>query len=225
MGTRIEDQPPEHWAGPESLDPTPVWKQFALIGIFLVLGLVLLGGVALFAAAPQLATPPALVPGDRLVLPRDSVPAVGTGPRLVGQPVIDDGRSFYLVQPANGEVLAFRARWAERPGAEECLVSPAPGRPTPQQLLASGCAAASGQRARHHGWACPSLPDAGAHEVRPQELPLSGPAEGLPDLAIRPSAEREGMARAPHRKADPNHARASRRGHRHAETRRRRGPP
>ncbi len=146
MGTRIEDQPPEHWAGPESLDPTPVWKQFALIGIFLVLGLVLLGGVALFAAAPQLATPPALVPGDRLVLPRDSVPAVGTGPRLVGQPVIDDGRSFYLVQPANGEVLAFRARWAERPGAEECLVSPAPGRPTPQQLLASGCAAASGQR-------------------------------------------------------------------------------
>ena len=62
MGTRIEDQPPEHWAGPESLDPTPVWKQFALIGIFLFLGLVLLGGVAVFAAAPQLVTPPALVP-------------------------------------------------------------------------------------------------------------------------------------------------------------------
>ena len=35
MGTRYEDQPPEHWAGPESLDPTPVWKQFALIGGFL----------------------------------------------------------------------------------------------------------------------------------------------------------------------------------------------
>jgi hypothetical protein len=146
VGTRIEDQPPEHWAGPDSLDPTPVWKQFALIGIFLFLGLVLLGGVALFAAAPQLATPPALVAGDRLVLRRDSVPAVGTGPRLVGQPIIDGDRSFYLVQPANGEVLAFRARWAELPGAEECLVSPAPGRPTPQQLLASGCAAASGQR-------------------------------------------------------------------------------
>ena len=32
MGTRYEDQPPDHWAGPESLDPTPVWKQFALIG-------------------------------------------------------------------------------------------------------------------------------------------------------------------------------------------------
>ena len=60
MGTRYEDQPAEHWAGAESLDPTPVWKQFALIGIFLALGLVLAGGVAVFAAAPQLVTPPAL---------------------------------------------------------------------------------------------------------------------------------------------------------------------
>jgi hypothetical protein len=25
MGTRYEDQPVEQWAGPESLDPTPVW--------------------------------------------------------------------------------------------------------------------------------------------------------------------------------------------------------
>jgi hypothetical protein len=148
VGTRIEDQPPEHWAGPESLDPTPVWKQFALIGIFLVLGLVLLGGVALFAAAPQLVTPPALVPGDRLVLRLDTVPAVGAGPKLIGQPVIDDARSFYLVQLAKGQVFAFRARWAERPGGEECRVVPAPGRPTPPPLefLASDCAAASGQR-------------------------------------------------------------------------------
>jgi hypothetical protein len=146
MGTRIEDQPPEHWAGPDSLDPTPVWKQFALVGIFLFVGLVLVGGVAVFAAAPQLVTPPALVPGDRLVLRLDTVPAVGAGPKLVGQPVIDDARSFYLVQPAKGQVFAFRARWAERPGGEECRVLPAPGRPTVQQLLAWDCAVASGQR-------------------------------------------------------------------------------
>ena len=146
MGTRYEDQPPEHWAGPESLDPTPVWKQFSLVGIFLVVGLVLLGGVAVFAAAPQLVTPPALVAGDRLVLRVDVVPPVGAGPRLVGLPLIDDARSFYLVQPADGQVLAFRARWAARPGGEECRVLPAPGRPTPQELLASDCAAASGQR-------------------------------------------------------------------------------
>src|SRR3981081_774621 len=116
MGTRIEDQPPEHWAGPESLDPTPVWKQFALIGIFLAFGLVLLGAVAIFAAAPQLVTPPALAPGDRLVLRLETVPPVGSGPKLVGLPVIDDARSFYLVQLAKGQVFAFRARWAERPG-------------------------------------------------------------------------------------------------------------
>ena len=148
MGTRIEDQPPEHWAGPDSLDPTPVWKQFTLIGIFLALGLVLLGGVAIFAAAPQLVTPPALVPGDRLVLRLDAVPAVGAGPKLVGPTVIDDSRSFYLVQLAKGQLVAFRARWAELPGGEECRVVPAPGRPTPPPLefLASDCAAASGQR-------------------------------------------------------------------------------
>jgi len=33
MGTRHEDQPPEHWAGAASLDPTPVWKQYLLIGL------------------------------------------------------------------------------------------------------------------------------------------------------------------------------------------------
>ena len=146
MGTRIEDQPPEHWAGPESLDPTPVWKQFALIGIFLVLGLVLLAGVAAFAAAPQLVTPPALVPGDRLVLAVAEIPPVGAGPKIVGPPLLDDARTFYLVQPEKGVVLAFRARWAATVGTDECRVSPAPGRPISRQLLASDCPAASGQR-------------------------------------------------------------------------------
>jgi len=79
MGTRYEDQPPELWAGPESLDPTPVWKQFALIGLFLVVGLVLVGGVAAFAAAPQIVAPPAMVPGERLVLSTGALPPVVTG--------------------------------------------------------------------------------------------------------------------------------------------------
>jgi hypothetical protein len=148
VGTRIEDQPPEHWAGPESLDPTPVWKQFVLIGVFLLIGLVLVVAVAGLSFATQLATPPALVFGDRLVLRLDTVPAVGAGPKLVGPPVIDDARSLYLVQLAKGQVVAFRARWAERLGGEECRVVPAPGRPTPPPLefIASNCAAASGQR-------------------------------------------------------------------------------
>ena len=122
MGTRIEDQPPEHWAGPDSLDPTPVWKQFALIGIFLVLGLVLLGGVALFAAAPQLVTPPALVPGDRLVLPAAALRAVGSPPNDFGPPVVDDAHRFWLARLDLANVVAFRAWWSPTPGAAKCPV-------------------------------------------------------------------------------------------------------
>jgi hypothetical protein len=122
MGTRIEDQPPEHWAGPDSLDPTPVWKQFALIGIFLVLGLVLLGGVAIFAAAPQLVTPPALVPGDRLVLPVADLPAVGAAPKRFGPPLVDDAHAFWLARLSNTETVAFRATWTDQLG-RDCPVS------------------------------------------------------------------------------------------------------
>jgi hypothetical protein len=116
VGTRYEDQPPEHWAGPESLDPTPVWKQFALIGVFLFLGLVLLGGVAVFAAAPQLVAPPALVPGERLVLSRAELPAVGAAPKLFGAPLVDDAHTFWLARLSNTETVAFRALWDDRLG-------------------------------------------------------------------------------------------------------------
>ena len=146
MGTRIEDQPPDHWASPESLDPTPVWKQFLLIGVFLFLGLVLLGGVAVLAVAPQLATPPALVAGNRLVLSSAEVPPVGAGAKLIGPALVDDARAFYLVQPEKGRVFAFRARWAATRGTPECRVLPAPGRPISQQFVAMDCPVTSGQR-------------------------------------------------------------------------------
>jgi len=122
VGTRIEDQPPEHWAGPDSLDPTPVWKQFALIGIFLVLGLVLLGGVAIFAAAPQLVTPPALVPGDRLVLSTADLPGVGAAPKRFGPPLVDDAHAFWLARLSTTEAVAFRATWSDQLG-RQCPVS------------------------------------------------------------------------------------------------------
>lgn len=122
MGTRIEDQPPDHWAGPESLDPTPVWKQFALIGVFLFIGLLLLGGVALFAAAPQLVTPPALVAGDRLVLPATALRPVGSPPNDLGPPVVDDDRRIWLSRLSSTNAVAFRARWSPTPGGPECPV-------------------------------------------------------------------------------------------------------
>jgi hypothetical protein len=128
VGTRYEDQPPDHWAGPESLDPTPVWKQFALIGVFLLFGLVLLGGVALFAAAPQLVTPPALVPGDRLVLPLSALPpyvgGAGSLPNRIGPPLIDAARGFLLGRVDRTEVIAVRALWSPSEGQPECPVSP-----------------------------------------------------------------------------------------------------
>ncbi len=122
MGTRYEDQPPEHWAGPESLDPTPVWKQFALIGAFLLVGLVLLAGVAAFAAAPQLVSPPALVPGERLVLPSAALRSAGSPPNDIGPPVIDNARRFWLSRLSATDVVAIRALWSPQPGAPECAV-------------------------------------------------------------------------------------------------------
>jgi hypothetical protein len=120
MGTRYEDQPAEHWAGAESLDPTPVWKQYILIALLLFGGLIAVVVVSLLAIAPQIVTPPALVPGDRLVLAIGDLPAVGASPKLIGPPLIDEGRSFLLAQPERGVYVALRARWSPRAGEEEC---------------------------------------------------------------------------------------------------------
>lgn len=131
MGTRHEDQPAEHWAGPESLDPTPVWKQYLLVAALALVGLVIVVAVGIAAVLPQIVTPPALVPGDRLVLAASEVPTAGAPARLVASPMVDDARSFYLVQPQRGEVLAIRARWSPRIGEPACRVVPITGRPEP----------------------------------------------------------------------------------------------
>jgi len=128
VGTRYEDQPPEHWAGPESLDPTPVWKQFALIGFFLSVALILVVGLGLVATAPQLVKPPALVFGDRLVLPLSALPPANIGgagvlPNPVGPPLIDESRRFWLAR-VDKDVLAVRAVWSPGLGLKECPVQP-----------------------------------------------------------------------------------------------------
>jgi len=109
MGTRYEDQPVEQWAGPESLDPTPVWKQYLLVAAFVVVALVLVAVVAYSSLAVELATPPASVVGGRVVLSVADGPAVG-GPAIrYGPPLVDDARSFYLVQYRTGQYLAILA--------------------------------------------------------------------------------------------------------------------
>src|SRR5205823_4356607 len=238
MGTRYEDQPPELWAGPESLDPTPVWKQFALIGLFLVVGLVLVGGVAAFAAAPQIVAPPAMVPGERLVLSTGALPPVVTGfgapATAIGPPLVDDAHRFLLARAGEGQAVAFRARWAPHPGEPECPVESAVSgaalgyvascEATVSRAFLFDANGAPRDRARHQRRPRAPLHAARAHEVRPEELPLPRSPEGLPDLAIRPSPEREGMARAPIGQARGHHPGASRGGHRNVEARRGRGP-
>ena len=109
MGTRYEDQPVEHWAGPGSLDPTPVWKQYALVALFVFVLLVLVAGVAYSALAVELATPPASVIGGRVVLGFGDVPGVGAPPLRYGPPLVDEVHAFYLFQYKKGEFLAILA--------------------------------------------------------------------------------------------------------------------
>ena len=123
MGTRYEDQPVEQWAGPESLDPTPVWKQYVLVALLAIVALVLVIIVALAALAPELATPPALVPGDRLVLTASDLTSGNLAVRRYGPPLIDDAQSFWLVR-SNGTYYALLARWSPRVGDAACEVAP-----------------------------------------------------------------------------------------------------
>jgi hypothetical protein len=138
MGTRYEDQPTDHWAGPESLDPTPVWKQYLLVALLLLVGLIAVVAVAVAALAPQLAAPPALVPGDRLVLAASDLPDVGAPPRRVDYPWLAVG-PFYLAHPAKGEAVAVRATWRPRQGEPACEVAPS-GVPGAAAFVVQNCA-------------------------------------------------------------------------------------
>jgi hypothetical protein len=137
LGTRYEDQPVEQWAGAESLDPTPVWKQYLLIAILLVVGLAVILFFGIAALAPQFVTPPALVPGDRLVLAASDIPPVGSA-RSFGPPLVDGSRSFYLVQPEKGTVLALRAHWDAGDGGKDCILTTPPAA-TRQPFAAVDC--------------------------------------------------------------------------------------
>jgi len=109
VGTRYEDQPVEQWAGPESLDPTPVWKQYLLVAAFALVALVLVAAVGYSALAVELATPPVAVIGGRVVLAASDAPSVGGRAKLYGAPLVDAQHAFYLIQYRPGTYLAIRA--------------------------------------------------------------------------------------------------------------------
>ena len=125
MGTRYEDQPVEQWAGPGSLDPTPVWKQYILVALLLFVGLVIVVVFSVMALAPNFVAPPALVPGDRLVLAASDVAGAAATPQRIGAPLLDDQRAFWLTKARPGNYYAVLTYWLLRPGdpASACQVS------------------------------------------------------------------------------------------------------
>jgi len=129
MGTRHEDQPPEHWAGAASLDPTPVWKQYLLIAFGVLGALVLVLVVAYFALGVQLATPPAAVPGGRVVLALSEIPRSGDAAKRYGPPLVDDDHAFVVFRGSAGRIFAVPLQvWIDGKDGQ-LLVIPEPDRP------------------------------------------------------------------------------------------------
>ena len=152
MGTRYEDQPVEQWAGPESLDPTPVWKQYILVALLLFVGLVVVLVFSVMALAPNFVTPPALVPGDRLVLSTSEIPQTDMPPKTIGAPLVDDSQAFLVAQPSKGSVVALRSRWAPTTGATQCpLATTIFTGPTGREFgYTADCGNATGRQYRFH---------------------------------------------------------------------------
>lgn len=133
MGT---DEPVEHWAPPESLDPTPVWRQYLLVAL-LVLGLLAAVGLYAFAALSiELAEPPAVVPGDRVVLRAAEHPP-GTTKRVE---VAGPGRAFYLANVLS-EPHAIAVTWAPAEGAPMCevVITPPETRANEREVFRDSC--------------------------------------------------------------------------------------
>lgn len=103
-----------------------MWKQYILVALLLVVSLLLIAAVSIPALLPTLVTPPAAVPGGRIVLALADMPAIGAEPRRIGAPLVAEVRSFYVAQPVAGEYVAVRARWSPREAAPECEVVPLP---------------------------------------------------------------------------------------------------
>ncbi|HZP95358.1 MAG TPA: hypothetical protein VFC31_03345 [Candidatus Limnocylindria bacterium] len=171
MGTRYDDQPAEHWAGPESLDPTPVWKQYLLVALLLFAGLVVVVVVAIAALAPQLATPPALVPGDRLVLAVSDLPAVGAPAKRIGIPIVRSDEEFLIAQPAKGRYVAVRTTYAPRPASSPaCTVEAMSGSSLDDRTFIAECGGGAAPTFNGRGRAI----DSGARDLDQYLVSVSG---------------------------------------------------
>ena len=110
------DEPSDHWAPPDSLDPTPVWKQYILV---VLLGVAVIGAGIVYtyvAALPVLVTPPAALPG-RVVLP-----ALQYAPGTTQKVTIGGADAAFYLTYVKQEPYAVRATWSPSIGARPCDV-------------------------------------------------------------------------------------------------------
>lgn len=138
-------EPPEHWAPPESLDLTPVWKQYLLVALIVLAFVGIAGAYAFAAVAPDVVTPPALVLGSRVVLAVSEHPP-GTTKRV---DVGGTERAFFLVN-VGVEQLAIRATWTtERAGGQTCSVNVASAAAPARALFVDACTSSFFDAAGH----------------------------------------------------------------------------
>lgn len=80
-----------------------------------------MGLVAVLSFATQLATPPAVVPGNRVVLSRDALPGPDDLVMRIGGPLLADEQAFWISQPRPEEYVVVSAWW-ETPDGRTCEV-------------------------------------------------------------------------------------------------------
>ncbi len=127
------DEPVEHWAGPESLDPTPVWKQY-LVVVLLALAFLGLGAAyAYVAVLPDAVTPPAAIPGRVILAVADHPPGTTKKITLGGDPFYLGrlGDEFYAISATWSPAVGGPARCAVRLVYEAILVDGADAAKTP----------------------------------------------------------------------------------------------
>ena len=90
------------------------------------------------ALLPQNVTPPAVVPGGRVVLPLGRMPSVNAAPVKIGPELVDEAHSFFVAQPTRGEFVAVLPRWTSETGSI-CDVLPISTSSVPAWHYAAAC--------------------------------------------------------------------------------------
>lgn len=95
--------------------------------------------ISIPALLPSVVTPPAAVPGGRIILARDAIPATGYEPLRIGAPLIDETQAFFISEPIRGELVAVRATWSPAEGAPDCEVTAIPPFTAPVWGYSASC--------------------------------------------------------------------------------------